>query len=128
MKTKNQILGDLLQGVIDQAKYFLREHLEFYPVSVALNNKNKIQAIALYEGEDKPKTSEYLKRLEKFLETEYDSFGIGVNVQIQNADHDKPIDAIEIKLWYKGENYQSCFLPYQFNANGSIEYGELYSY
>ena len=124
-----QELTELLNKVLDQASYFLKEYGEFYPFAIVLRADGTLQPFNVYEGEEHPSPAEYLKELEKVLRSGYDqydynSFAIGINATA--TKNGKKTDVIQIKLNYQGEDYENSFVPYEIK-NGSVELYDMYT-
>ncbi len=80
-------MEELVENIIWQADYFLKESGEFYPFASTLNQKGEIKPLGILLENDKPSPFEVLDELDKVLKKGkekgiYKAFAIGVNVSL----------------------------------------------
>jgi|GEM_PF-660108 len=141
---------ELVENIIWQADYFLKEIGEFYPFASVINRKGTLKPLGILLEKEKPEAAEVLKELYQVLESglekgEYQAYAIGINVLLDREKLNKDVleenqgikkresntathqDAIEIRIHTGNqEKGDILYLPYFLNeASREIEFGEF---
>jgi hypothetical protein len=128
----NQNFKKIIQVMVSQASFFLKDMGEFYPYSYILNITEEIKPLVVKIEDDNPKSQILIEILEKqiidgILRGDYIMGSIGVNVYL-NLENDDYTNAIEIKtLERKQVDWGYVYLPYTINDK-NIQFGELTSF
>jgi len=125
------MLEDLIENIIWQADYFLKESGEFYPFASVIHPSGEIKPLGVLLDKDKPSPEEVLQELEKVLkigknEGFYLAYAICINMSITeplSPSH----DALEIRVHLqKDGDGQIWRIPYIFQEDSrEVEYGSF---
>jgi hypothetical protein len=106
MKPSNDTAELLANNILSQAAYYLGEADEFYPFGAVIDENNNIKPVSIYWGEEHPKSSDVLLKLEDAIRKGiqkgiYYCGAVGVDVYINiptNADTIERKTAIQINI------------------------------
>lgn len=124
------MIAPLVENIIRQADYFLKECNEFYPFATVIGRKGEIKPFGILLENDRPHPEIVLKELQKVLASglslgEYQAYAIGINVSL---NQEKSVqDAIEIRIFPGSElNPETLYLPYTLDRQTrEIEFGDF---
>src|ERR1700712_4189928 len=95
-------MQELVENIIRQADYFLKEQGEFYPFATVISKNGEIRPLGLLLEDNYPESEDVIEHLEKLLDQgisrgEYQSAAIGINVMMKkNQKYES--EALEIRL------------------------------
>jgi hypothetical protein len=117
MKPSDEKVELLANNILSQAKYYLTDAGEFYPFGAAGDQNNSIRPIGIYWGEENPKSSEVLLKLEKAIKEGvqkklYYLGAIGIDVYINIAKNNvvEKKSAIQINIYSSDSSVTKYFL------------------
>lgn len=139
------MIKKLVENIIWQADYFLKECGEFYPFASVISRNGEIKPLGILLENDKPSPEEVLKELTQVLQSglvqkEYKAFAIGINTSFisesnlsENVKMDKNLeskefkDVIEIRIQSEDQmNEEILRLPYNLNhKTHEIRFGDF---
>lgn len=121
----------LVENIIWQADYFLKECGEFYPFASIINDRDEVRPLGILLKNEKPSPFEVIEELSGVLKLgkekgEYKAYAIGINISLNIPDASQQ-DAIEIRIQNEGMNDISTYqIPYYLNElSREIEYGDF---
>lgn len=105
----------------------------FHPYALTLEHDGSIQRSGDLNDEDKSKDpEELLKQYHATLaagcrQKMHKAVAVGTDVKVQRFKSEGYVKAIEVSIEHEDGNAFECFLPYSKNADGSIQYGSVFS-
>ena len=105
----------------------------FHPYAITLESDGSLQRSGKLTDEEKAKDPEELiKQIHATLASGcrqklHKAVAVGVDVKVQRFKSEGFVKAIEVSIEHEDGNAFECFLPYQKNQDGSVQYGEVFS-
>lgn len=105
----------------------------FHPYAITLENDGSLQRSGELTDEEKSKDpEELLKQIHATLaagcrQKLHRAVAVGVDVKVQRFKSEGFVKAIEVSIEHIDGNAFECFLPYNKNEDGSIQYGAIFS-
>jgi len=128
------MLQELVENIIYQADYFLKECGEFYPFASVWNKNDEIKPLGILLPNDHPNPEVVIQELNRVLKSgkelkEYKAYAIGINTSLKRGEENwmglEPDnenlewqDALEIRITTdKSLNEEIIHLPYSLNPH-----------
>ena len=115
------------------AEKMLREHKEFYPFSVAINNEGKLIYCAYEDPEtDMPKSQKVIDELIKTHQKELNNneiraYGLTYDTRVSVNDEGDKSDAILIDIFHRDSmEIPKYYFTYSFSENDELIFGESF--
>jgi hypothetical protein len=126
--TSDEAKALLEKNILSQAKYFLENADEFYPFGSIINNKNEVQPLGIYFGEENPKSQDVLNRLQfqinegiKNKTYKYGAIGIDIYINKNSPSGIEKKTAIEVQFLFPNDSIKKIFLYYKTNNQYSFQ-------
>lgn len=126
-------MQELVENIIRQADFLLKEQGEFYPFATILTKKGEIRPLGLMLDTEHPDPLLVIEQLEMLLNKgismgEYHSAAMGINVVVKK-DNRYASDALEIRIKPGQDRLEKILcLPYTHDKiSGEIKFGKFIS-
>ncbi len=126
-------MQELVENIIRQADFLLKEQGEFYPFATVLSRNGEIRPLGLLLDTEHPEAEQVIEQLDMLLEKgirmgEYQSAAMGINV-VLNTDNVYTSEALEIRIKPGPDlTEKTLCLPYELNReSGELNFGKLIS-
>lgn len=126
-------MHELVENIIRQADFLLKEQGEFYPFATVLSRNGEIRPLGLLLDTEHPEAEQVIEQLDMLLDKgirmgEYQSAAMGINV-ILKTDNAYTSEALEIRI-KPGPDLtgKTLCLPYELNReSGELNFGKIIS-
>jgi hypothetical protein len=125
-------LDMLLDHLLNLAKTHLAARGAFFPFGAVVRGTDKLEMFAAYTGEEHPAPQELIKLMIGGFHAEAKAgniaaSGLCVDVRTVPPGSTSKTDAICAWLEHRNGEAVDVYLPYQKNAKGDFEYGQLFA-